>query len=113
MENDLRQEDEYLNRKYIWHFEFPYWVKFNNLPSNVTLYPRYWWMTRSQMEWFYESFFKGHEDEDHFSTPVIKYSKPEEVLKCKSGIDGNIVRRSFLTEGAKRKEAYRYLKSGY
>jgi len=104
--------DEYETRKLIWHFTFPAWVNFDNLEKTVTMSPRYWWMTGEQMEWFYNTFFKGHEDEDSFSTPYVKYSSPKEVENCKSGIDRNI-KRAPTTEGQKRKQDYTYLKSGY
>ena len=115
-DNDINQEDEYVNRKLIWHFELPHWVRFNNLEKCVTLNSRYWWMTHEQMDWFYDTFFKGHEDEKHFPTPTVKYSNPVEVENCKSGVDRNTEKyrpSKWEKECIQRKEDYRYLKGGY
>jgi len=104
---------EFETRKLIWHFTFPRWVQFENLHGFVTMYPRYWWMTRSQMEWFYTTYFKGHKDEKYFSKPYVKYSDAAEVENCKSGVDRNIKRYTPNKEQVKRRAEYRYLTSKF
>tara|TARA_R110001632_G_scaffold123505_1_gene236248 strand:- start:2194 stop:2562 length:369 start_codon:yes stop_codon:yes gene_type:complete len=107
------EQQEYETRKLIFHFEFPAWVEFKNLPTSITGYPRYWWMTAKQFHWFYSKYFKSHENFKSFSKPYVKYSNPTEVENCKSGIDRNIKHSDLRTEASKRRDDYRYLSGGF